>query len=83
MHIFLFPQIYGQTIGLNLYTPQHGVAHSDEMFMMFKAHGLPLETVFTEEDKATSKNVLKLWTDFAKTGNPTPDPELSGVLWEK
>ena len=53
------------------------------MFMMFKAHGLPLETVFTEEDKATSKNVLKLWTDFAKTGNPTPDPELSGVLWEK
>ena len=55
----------------------------DELFMMFKAHGLPLETVFTEEDKATSKNILTLWTDFAKTGNPTPDPGAIGVLWEK
>jgi hypothetical protein len=50
--------------------------------MLFKANQLPLETVYTEEDKLTSKNMLKLWTDFAKTGNPTPNPE-ADVLWEK
>jgi hypothetical protein len=50
--------------------------------MMFKARGLPLETVYTDEDKATSQNMLKLWTNFAKTGNPTPDLEL-GILWER
>ena len=66
-----------------MYPPEHGVAHMDELFMMFKAHGLPLETVFTEEDKVTSKNILTLWTNFAKTGNPTPDPGAIGVLWEK
>ncbi len=76
-------QGWGQTVGLNLYPPQYGVAHADEMFMLFKARGLPLETVYTDEDKVTSKNMLKLWTNFAKTGNPTPDPEESEVVWEK
>ena len=66
-----------------MYPPEHGVSHTDDLFIMFKAHSTPFETVFTEEDKATSKNVLTLWTDFAKTGNPTPDPDAIGVLWEK
>ena len=51
--------------------------------MLFKARGLPLETVYTDEDKVISKNMLKLWTNFAKTGNPTPNPEESEVVWEK
>jgi carboxylesterase type B len=66
-----------------LYPPEHGVAHTDDLFIMFKAHKLPLETVFTEEDKATSKNVLTIWTDFATTGNPTLDPDALGVRWKK
>jgi len=65
-----------------LYPPEFGVAHVDELYMIFKPNGLPLETVFTAEDKITSQNMLKLWTNFAKTGNPTPDLEL-GILWEK
>jgi carboxylesterase type B len=65
-----------------LYCPEFGVAHADDLFMLFKAHGFPLETVYTDEDKATSQNMLKLWTNFAKTGNPTPDLEL-GIVWEK
>ena len=76
-------QAWGQTVGLNLYSPHYGVAHADEMFMLFKARGLPLETVYTDEDKVTSKTMLKLWTNFAKTGNPTPDSEESEVVWEK
>ena len=58
-----------------MYAPEHGVAHADELFMMFKTHMIPIDGVFTDADKATSKNILKLWTDFAKTGNPTPDPD--------
>jgi carboxylesterase type B len=65
-----------------LYPPEYGVAHADELFMLFKARVFPLETVYTDEDKATSQNMLKLWTNFAKTGNPTPDLEL-GVAWDK
>jgi carboxylesterase type B len=71
---FLF-QYFGQMIGLNLFPTQHGVSHADELFVMFKLHKIPMESVYTESDKATSKNLLKLWTDFAKTGNPTPDPD--------
>ena len=65
-----------------MYCPEFGVAHADELFMLFKANSIPLETVYTDVDKATSQNMLKMWTNFAKTGNPTPDLEL-GLLWEK
>ena len=68
-------------MGLNLITPQHGVSHFDEIFLMFKAQKLPVEGVFTDLDKATSKNLLTLWTDFAKSGDPTP--EKSSVQWTK
>jgi len=51
--------------------------------MLFKANSLPLETVYSAEDISTSENMLRMWTDFAKTGNPTPDLEAGSVLWEK
>ena len=73
----------GQSSGINFYSPKYGVAHSDELFMLFKAHKIPVETVFTTKDKVTSRNMLRLWTDFAKTGNPTPDPQPTGIMWEK
>jgi carboxylesterase type B len=68
-------QYAGQMLGLNLFPAQHGVSHFDEILLMFKPHVIPLESVYTDSDKAASSNVLKLWTDFAKTGNPTPDPK--------
>ena len=72
-------QYLGQKIGFNLFTAEHGVSHVDELFMMFKPHKIPIEGVYSDEDKATSENMLKLWTDFAKTGNPTPGP--STIQW--
>ena len=72
-------QYLGQFVGLNFFPTELGVGHADELFMLFKSGLIPLEAVFTAEDKATSKNMLKLWTDFAKTGNPTPDP--SSTQW--
>ena len=72
-------QYLGQFVGLNFFPAELGVSHADELLLIFKLGILPMEPVFTAEDKATSKNMLKLWTDFAKTGNPTPDP--SSTQW--
>jgi hypothetical protein len=66
-----------------LFTPFAGCGHVDEIFMLFRQHKLSFETVFTEEDKSTSRNLLKLWTDFAKTGDPTPDSKSTGVNWDR
>ncbi len=41
----------------------------------FKAHVLPIETVYTAEDRAVSRHLLGLWTNFAKFGRPTPEEE--------
>ena len=79
---FVF-KLWGQSIGVNYYPPKYGVAHSDELSMLFKAHKIPVETVFTTGDKYTSRNLLRLWTDFAKCGNPTPDPKIFGIQWER
>ena len=76
--------MWGQSVGLNLYPPMYGVSHADELFMLFKSHQFPVETVFTDEDKVTSQNMLQMWTDFAKTGNPTPNPEKAGAVeWKR
>jgi carboxylesterase type B len=71
----------GQYVGLNLFPPTEGVCHFDEMFLLFKQHLIPVDGVFTDDDKSTSRNLLKIWTDFAKTGNPTPDP--NGIHWRR
>nr|AHJ81343.1 carboxylesterase [Locusta migratoria] len=51
-----------------------GVAHADDLFYLFSnnpyyppADGMP------EKDYEIVKTMTKLWTDFAKTGNPTPN----------
>ncbi len=50
-------------------------------FKKNRAHAFLLETVYTESDKAASENILRLWTDFVKTGNPTPGDD--GFKWER
>lgn len=37
----------------------------------------------SEADYQTRRRVVKMWTNFAKTGNPTPewDPLLQGIRW--
>ena len=56
--------------------PQWGVAHAMDLTFVF---GMPflignqfqfLISNYTEEDKEVSLKVMKMWTDFAKTGNP-------------
>nr|XP_026486248.1 esterase FE4-like [Vanessa tameamea] len=58
-----------------------GVSHADELFYMFYNY-------LNEKLYKNQKNlreivfkVTKLWTDFAKTGQPTPNNDL-GVIWQ-
>ena len=81
-----------QKVGLNILKSSekyHVACHGDEPFLMFKIHELPLEGVWTQNDKVTSKKILALLTNFAKYGDPTSDPDGklpqidSGVQWER
>ena len=69
--------------------PQWGVAHAIEKAFVF---GHPLRHVgdpwrrnnlvsnYTEQDEIFSTNVMKMWTDFVKTGNPHRDwPQFDAV----
>ena len=68
MYHFAYPPKY-------LITPQLGVSHAIDIAYVF---GWPLIrnptpfliSNYTEEDKEMSLKVMKMWTDFAKTGNP-------------
>jgi len=35
----------------------------------------------TDRDKKTSQNILRYWTNFAKTGHPTPSGSNEKFLW--
>jgi len=38
-------QYFGQLVGINLYSPQLGISHGDELLMLFKAHEFPINGV--------------------------------------
>ena len=74
----------GRWIGLDLFHEDLGVSHADELFMMFKLHELPWDTVYSDRDEQTSKNLVKLWTNFVKFHNPTPHKEeFEGLSWQR
>ncbi|XP_013196718.2 juvenile hormone esterase-like [Amyelois transitella] len=57
-----------------------GVAHADDLFYLF--HNKQNDDAYKTQDKLKNIifNLTKMWTDFAKTGNPTPDGSL-GITW--
>ncbi|XP_047112137.1 juvenile hormone esterase-like [Schistocerca piceifrons] len=53
-----------------------GVAHGDEAFYLFSNNPyMPITGDLPAKDIEMAKTLTKLWTDFAKTGNPTPDDD--------
>ncbi|XP_076059061.1 juvenile hormone esterase-like isoform X2 [Oratosquilla oratoria] len=55
------------------------ISHADELFYLFE--GGMFELLDKEEDLALRDKIVALWTNFADTGNPTPDDSL-GFIWE-
>merc|ERR1712080_264064 len=50
-----------------------GVSHFDEMFLVWNMPLLGKGALQTDHDKLVSQKLLEMWTNFAKTGNPTSD----------
>ena len=42
----------------------------------------PIRTYWDDTDRGVAKNLLTMWTNFAKMKNPTPDDSL-GFVWTK
>ncbi|XP_064213262.1 alpha-esterase like protein E1 isoform X1 [Tribolium castaneum] len=57
-----------------------GVVHCDDIGYLFKNVASPRIKPGSKEE-VLLKKVVKLWTNFAKFGNPTPDNSL-GVVWK-
>ncbi|PZC75771.1 hypothetical protein B5X24_HaOG200138 [Helicoverpa armigera] len=64
-----------------------GSATGDEMCYLFKCPSLVKDYLKIEntgaEERIIQKKMIKLWTNFAKYGNPTPDNDevLAGLKW--
>ncbi|KAJ3645088.1 hypothetical protein Zmor_022775 [Zophobas morio] len=60
-----------------------GVCHCDDVFYLFKNFATPKIVPGSVEDIGVTRFV-RLWTNFAKFGNPTPDKndDLLKVVWK-
>ena len=75
-------RLIGRLIGLDFFSNSEWVCHADELFVMWKAHRIPFDTVYTEEDKRVSDAMIQMWTNFARHGDPTPRAEVTpGDKW--
>ncbi|XP_063991352.1 uncharacterized protein LOC135169896 [Diachasmimorpha longicaudata] len=73
-----FSRLFGDEI------KDYGVSHADELQYFFPVgEQLFPDIPFSKEDHRVTDIMTKLWTNFAKTGNPTPTitPELS-LKWK-
>ncbi|KAG5895360.1 hypothetical protein JTB14_029587 [Gonioctena quinquepunctata] len=58
-----------------------GVGHTEDLGYMFRRNISGISSA----DKLTRTRIIKLWTNFAKNGTPTPakDPVLQNVIWNE
>ncbi|XP_049810114.1 para-nitrobenzyl esterase-like isoform X4 [Schistocerca nitens] len=66
--------------GPNVPTNEWGVIHSGELPSLFVRKDTEYNLDPESEEDRVRRNVLRLWTNFAKFGNPTP--EADPVVWE-
>ncbi|KAJ7384141.1 hypothetical protein OS493_023469 [Desmophyllum pertusum] len=66
----------------SFYPEWMGVVHAENLPYDFGIPLLPLFPAYDEADKNVSLFIMALYANFAKTGDPTPQP-VSGVTWER
>ncbi|XP_035452347.2 juvenile hormone esterase-like [Spodoptera frugiperda] len=72
--------VISQMMGLaDLIKDKPVVAHADDLLYLFTPNTMP-ELDMNSKTFQHVEKVTKLWTNFAKYGNPTPDDSL-GVTW--
>lgn len=59
-----------------------GAGHADDLGYLFKNHRTPQIKPGSQEDISIDR-MIKLWTNFAKYGNPTPEEDelLQNIKW--
>ncbi|KAK4881475.1 hypothetical protein RN001_004794 [Aquatica leii] len=78
--VYFYKFAYEGPLGSN-HIEVPGVGHADELNYLFKKEQYPGKPIAF--DLLTRRRLVRLWTNFAKTGNPTPsrDPLLQNVTW--
>lgn len=68
---------------IGFHVKSSGASHADELGYLFNHADQPEIEPGSLED-TTVRRITKLWTNFAKYGNPTPmnDVELSNIRWK-
>jgi carboxylesterase type B len=71
-HLPVYYYEYGHRTSVNPWADWMGVMHGYEIDHVF---GLPLapSSKYTEQEKKFSRDLIKYWTNFAKSGNPNTD----------
>ncbi|KAJ8923390.1 hypothetical protein NQ315_001948 [Exocentrus adspersus] len=61
------------------------IGHADDLIYLWHTDGQDDGTIFPITDRLTQRRMLKLWSNFVKHLNPTPesDPLFDNVLWPK
>ncbi|XP_044270261.1 venom carboxylesterase-6-like [Tribolium madens] len=65
------------------YDGAESVAHAEELGYLFCSGSNCNDSTYPESDKITRQRLIKIWTDFAKYQNPTPEPSqiLQNITW--
>ncbi|XP_026477127.1 carboxylesterase 4A-like [Ctenocephalides felis] len=68
-----------------LFIKYKGACHTDELFYLFKVAGLPLPLLPINPAAITLRRMVRMWTNFSKSGKPTPYREtlLNNVIWPR
>ncbi|GLG95970.1 Carboxylic ester hydrolase [Gryllus bimaculatus] len=60
-----------------------GTCHADELGYLFRSHLIDIDVEPSSPEMKTINRMVSLWTNFAKTGNPTPYlSEHTPVIWK-
>ncbi|XP_074042786.1 juvenile hormone esterase [Leptinotarsa decemlineata] len=75
MYVFSYVGALGGSLNRTL----KGVGHTEELAYLFKSN---LSNI-SEDDTLMRRRMVRMWSNFAKYGNPTPfqDPLLQNITW--
>ncbi|XP_058830425.1 esterase B1-like [Topomyia yanbarensis] len=80
---FSFDGLLNKGKAVTSFTSMKGAAHIDEVYYLFSSPILKTEVPKTNKAYAMRQKMVRMWTNFAKYGDPTPDGEDSlPFRWE-
>lgn len=82
-YMFTYKGPYGNLDDYGLDSTMYGVSHSDELYYFWKPYFNKYDIVKDEKSTIVSKNVVDMWANFARFGDPTPPGSDVPVQWEQ